>query len=145
TRFLQVRFGVLPALARFRPDVVVTGELGLRTVQACLYSRMTGTPFLIWSEITRQSEGWVQGRKLGLRRYLVRNASGFWVNGRESAEILLDYGADGTRVHGGIIGMDTCGLRGRVSARMPEREALRQALGVKGTVFLFAGQFIPLK
>jgi hypothetical protein len=35
-RYLQLRFGVLPQLLKFRPDLVVSAELGPRSLQAAV-------------------------------------------------------------------------------------------------------------
>lgn len=144
-RWLQLRYGVLPALARFRPDVIVSGEMGPRSLQAMLYAKLRRIPLLLWWEGTQHTEGWVPGWKQRLRRSLVRGASRFWANGRESAELLKSYGARDAQIDEGMIGIDTHRFAAAVERSLPERAAFREALGVSGTVFLFVGQFAPRK
>ncbi len=144
-RWLQLRVDVLPALARFRPDVIVSGEMGPRSLQALLYARLHRIPMLVWWEGTERTEGWVGGWKRRLRRLLVRGSARFWANGRESAELLISYGAKRAQIDEGLIGIDTRSFAGAVARSLPEREALRASLGLGGTVFLFVGQFVPRK
>ncbi|HVX65824.1 MAG TPA: glycosyltransferase, partial [Bryobacteraceae bacterium] len=106
-RWLQVRYELLPSLARFRPDLIVTGEMGPRSLQAMLYARFRGIPLILWWEGTPRTEGWVPGWKRRLRRYLVRGATRFWANGRESADLLASYGALRSQIDEGMIGIDT--------------------------------------
>jgi len=144
-RYLQVRYGIVPALHRIRPRVVVSLELGLRTLQAAWYSRLTGIPMILWWEGTPHSDGWVSENRRRVRRYLVRQAARFWTNGEESAELLREYGADSAAIDRGFIAMDTRGFRETVRSRLPEREAIRNRFGLKGAVILVVGQIVARK
>jgi glycosyltransferase involved in cell wall biosynthesis len=144
-RYLQVGLGVLPALRRIRPDVIVSAEMGLRTLQATLYASWTGTPLILWWEGTSHTEGWVSEKKRRVRRYIVRHAARFWANGAESATLLQEYGAPTAAIDQGMIGIDTHRFAEAVETRLPERDAIRQQLGVTGAVLLFVGRFVPGK
>jgi glycosyltransferase involved in cell wall biosynthesis len=144
-RWVQLRYELLPRLARFRPDVIVSGEMGPRSLQAMLYARLRGIPLVLWWEGTAYTEGWVPGWKRQLRRALVRGAARFWANGRESAELLESYGADRARIDEGMIGIDTHRFSAAVRRSLPRRGEIHGRLGLEGPVLLFAGQFVPRK
>jgi glycosyltransferase involved in cell wall biosynthesis len=144
-RYLQVRYDVIPQLIRFRPDVVVSAEMGLRSLQARMYAKSMKIPLILWSEGTPHSEGWVGGTKLRLRRYLVRFARRVWVNGNESAALAMQYGAKGGQVDTGMIGIDSRAFSEQVRRDLPAREAIRARLGVSGRVLLFVGKLVPRK
>jgi len=58
--------GYLPRLAAFRPDVIVSGEFGWRTLNATVYARAAGIPILVWWE--GRSDTARGGRSRALRR-----------------------------------------------------------------------------
>jgi glycosyltransferase involved in cell wall biosynthesis len=144
-RYWQIRYGILPALFGFRPDVVVSIEFGPRSVQAAAYCSVFDVPLVIWSEGTPHSEGWQSAIRRALRRALVKRARGFWTNGVESSQLLKSYGAKDQNLQDGMIGVSTIRLAEAVRRHLPEREAIRAELGVSGTAFLFSGQLVPRK
>jgi glycosyltransferase involved in cell wall biosynthesis len=145
TRYWQVRYGVLPQLIKFRPDVVVSIEFGPRSIQAATYCAAFDVPLIIWSEGTPHSEGWQSSLRRFVRRSLVKRACRFWSNGAESSELLLSYGARKETLHEGMIGVDTAHLAGQVRDQLQRRAQIRAELGVAGTVFLFSGQLVSRK
>jgi glycosyltransferase involved in cell wall biosynthesis len=144
-RYWQIRYEIVPALFKFRPEVVVSSEFGPRSMQAAAYCAAGGVPLIIWSEGTPHSEGWQGAIRRRIRRALVKRARGFWSNGIESSRLLQSYGAAGENVQEGMIGVSTLHLAQAVRRRLPDRDAIRAELGVAGTVFLFSGQLVPRK
>src|SRR6185437_4615437 len=58
--YLHCPYDTLPQLLRLRPDVLISGELGLRTLQASFYKALNpGCQFVIWATLSEHSE---QGR-----------------------------------------------------------------------------------
>jgi glycosyltransferase involved in cell wall biosynthesis len=144
TRYLQLRNG-LPSLSRFCPELIVSCELGPRSLQALTYSRLKKIPLILWSEGTPHTEGWVSEWKRRIRRYLVTHASRFWTNGQESAHLLGTYGALPEQIDCGLIGVDTHRLLSTLEESRNARDSLRQRLGLRGKALLFVGQFIQRK
>lgn len=144
TRYLHLHNGI-PSLSRFRPDAIVSCELGPRSLQALAYSSVRRIPLTLWSEGTAHTEGWVSTWKQRLRRYLVTHAARFWTNGHESAHLLRSYGALSWQIDCGIIGVDTFRMLAEIERSREHRDSLRASLGLRGTVLLFVGQFIQRK
>ncbi len=144
-RYLQIRFGIVAELWRFRPDVVVSIEFGPRTMQAAVYCAVLNIPLIIWSEGTPHSEGWQGAFRRTIRRTLVKRAQRFWTNGVESSRLLESYGARRQSLDEGMIGVNTLRLAQDVQRHLAQREAIRDELGVAGIVFLFSGQLVPRK
>lgn len=144
-RYVHLKLDVLSKLFRVRPQVIVTGEFGARSAQAMLYGRLTRTPVIVWSEVTRHTETRTSPLKTAMRKAMVKSASGFWSNGHESSLLLEDYGADPERIQPGMTGVDTRFFAVETRRWLPERDRLRAELGVSGTTFLFVGQFIERK
>jgi glycosyltransferase involved in cell wall biosynthesis len=145
-RYLQLRYNLLRHLRDFRPDVVVSSEMGLRTLQAEIYCRMARIPMIIWNEGTIHTEGWVSSGKRVVRRHLTRAARRFWTNGKESTALLESYGAAPDRIDPGMMAVET-GLFGTEVNRAlwQDRDEVRRSLQLEGTTFCFVGEFIRRK
>jgi len=81
-------------LRRLRPDVVVTGEFGLRTILAVIYARLVRrTPLILCatlSERTEHGRGWL---RYLLRKWLVRIPDALITNGASGRRYLNRLGA----------------------------------------------------
>lgn len=98
TRRIHIPYGLPVALARWRPDVVISGGFGAPSLLASIYSRITGCKFLLWSEeIAYVAQGTTRLQR-ALRRYLVRTADGTLAWGRKAESYLrsIGSGADST-------------------------------------------------
>jgi glycosyltransferase involved in cell wall biosynthesis len=84
----------LAQLDLFRPDVVITGELGMRSVLASMHClRRRGTGLVLWATVSERSEA-SRGRLRHLiRRWLVRQADAVIVNGASGARYMVALGA----------------------------------------------------
>lgn len=97
---LDMPYNVVPALSRFRPDVIISGEMGLRTLQAAAYRRMNADCRLaVWARLSEYSEAGRGARRKALRKALVRNADAIITNGSSGRRYLTGLGADPSRVH----------------------------------------------
>ena len=56
SRYLHFTPGYIGHLLRFRPDVVVTNEMGLRTLIALIYGTIARKPVWVWSGVTLHTE-----------------------------------------------------------------------------------------
>ena len=89
---LHLPFSLLPALVRFAPDAIVSGELGARTALAALYAAAARVPLVAWVEGTRARAA-ASGR---LRRcvgpLLLSRARSAVVPGGEARRLLRAWG-----------------------------------------------------
>lgn len=129
----------IPLLRKIQPEVVVTIEFGLKTMWCILYGSIYGVPVILVSEGTLHTEGHVGWIKKGIRKFLIAQCERFWSNGPDSTKLLLQYGADPSRVDEGMTGIDTLEWRSRVSEQMSLRAETRAKWNLKGKVLLFSG------
>ena len=97
---VHVPYDTLPQLLRYRPDCVVSVELGPRTLQALAYKMLRPrTPLLVWCKLSEHSErGWGRVRTLA-RSAIFRWADGVLVNGESGARYVRRFGVpDGSIV-----------------------------------------------
>jgi hypothetical protein len=96
---IHLPYDTIPQLFQFRPNVIVSGELGMRTLQASIFRWIIGrTRLVIWatlSEITEQGRGWLRPI---LRRVLLRSADAVIVNGESGARYVRRFGIDEKRI-----------------------------------------------
>src|ERR1039458_3616511 len=109
-RVLQLPLNTLAILQRFLPDVVISSELGMRTMWAALFCRVRHRPLIAWWEGTPNCDG-TGGLRTLRRTFLLRQASRAWGNGVESARSLTRYGVPRERIDLGMTGIDTIALR----------------------------------
>ncbi len=68
---LHVPWGIVPGLQRFGPDVVVSAELGPRTLLALAWCTVRRVPLVIWSYHSRVSATSASPGRRALRRLLL--------------------------------------------------------------------------
>ncbi|MGI4831779.1 MAG: glycosyltransferase [Janthinobacterium lividum] len=139
TQYLHFNLGLLWWLPRFRPDAILTNELGLRTAIALLYGWLAKVPVWVQWEGTLHSERHVSGWKRRLRSFLTRHIQRWISYGASSSEYLLSLGAPPER----LLEVQNC---------VPQENFLHaSATGSEwfpetpGPVILSVGQFIPRK
>lgn len=93
--FVHIPYDTLSLLSGFRPDFIISGELGLRSALAVLYRMVhPSCPVLIWATLSESSE---QGRgplRWLLRKWLLPRVDGIIVNGRSGERYIrsvIDY------------------------------------------------------
>jgi glycosyltransferase involved in cell wall biosynthesis len=127
-------------LWRLRPDVIVSNELGLRSLGCMIYAKVMNRPWILMSEATNHTEGWVSWPKRLIRKLLISQADGFWSNGKETNQFLIDRGANQEKIMPDMTGIATDEFCQMSRDAMLQRDSMRKDLGLKGLVFLFAGR-----
>jgi glycosyltransferase involved in cell wall biosynthesis len=97
-KFMHIMPGVLWHLLRFRPDAIISIEMGFRSVMALTYAAVFRKPVWIWWGGTLHSE-----RNIGPLRKALRKILTLWVNhwvtyGQTSTEYLLSLGVKRDRI-----------------------------------------------
>lgn len=136
--YVHVPYDTLPQLWRSRPDLVISGELGLRTVFARIYRMLNPrSRLVIWATLSESSE---QGRgrlRNLLRRWLLRGADGFIVNGQSGERYLRSVAPIRVPVFHVPYACDT-----RLFEPVAER---REAPAALASRLVYVGRLIPLK
>jgi glycosyltransferase involved in cell wall biosynthesis len=134
--FVHVPYDTFAQLARFKPDAIISSELGARTVLAAAYKlRHPQVRFAVWATLSEHTES-NRGRLRGLLRpSLLRRADTVFVNGRSGARYVQKLGVPKQRVV--------------LAPYTPDLSAFRNTVqlpGSRGTVrFLYAGLLVERK
>jgi glycosyltransferase involved in cell wall biosynthesis len=144
---LHVPIGLPAALADFAPDVVVSGELGFRTLLALLYSRLARVPLVIWSYHSRVSATAAGPLKRRLRQMLLARARAVVGMGSQARAVLAELGVPEARLFDAPNACDHDALAKALAGIDVEarREAVIRAVGARERIALFAGRLVPMK
>jgi glycosyltransferase involved in cell wall biosynthesis len=97
-RHLHITPGFILHLFRFRPDVVVTNEMGFRTLQALIYGTLTRIPVWVWWGGSPHTEGSIGALRRAMRFVVSRWARRWFSYGQTSTEYLLSLGIPRDRI-----------------------------------------------
>ena len=96
---VHVPFDTVQQLRKFSPDVVISAEMGVRTLFAILYRQLhPRSRLVIWAEAAEPNDG---GRGIArriARRVFVKNADAFLAVGGYTVEYLRRIGADNSKI-----------------------------------------------
>lgn len=97
--YLHLPLDTIGQLKSFDAEVVISNEMGLRTLLAWVYRKThPASRLIVWAEIaelTEQGRGWLRGV---LRRFLAKRADGFIVLGRSGARYIQSLGTDPRKI-----------------------------------------------
>jgi glycosyltransferase involved in cell wall biosynthesis len=97
--FVHLPYDTVGQLRRFRPDVIISGELGMRSWMAAAYKLVTpDVRLMIWatlSERTERRRGFARQR---LRPALLKHADAVLVNGASGARYITAQGMSADRL-----------------------------------------------
>lgn len=144
---LHLPWGIWGDLRRFRPDVILSHELGPRSLVAAAYARWAGVPLALWSYQSRVS-GTQGARREVLRRALLAQAECAIGMGTQAREVLRGWGVPDARIVDAPNAADAAALRARIaSPGQAERVARLRAEWSEGErqVALVIGRLVPLK
>jgi glycosyltransferase involved in cell wall biosynthesis len=140
---VSLPLGLIRDLIAYRPDVIVAGELGIRSFVCWCAAKILGSKFVLSSEEISTSAMGRSKLQLRLRRFLVRRADAFLAWGVPAQEYLLSLNIPASRVSTCAQAVDNeywIGL-----AKLLDRKTERSALGFEGTVFLLVGRAVQRK
>ncbi|MGA7108489.1 MAG: glycosyltransferase family 4 protein [Terracidiphilus sp.] len=89
-------YDVLFELCHFHPDVVLSGELGGRTIQSCIYRILfPGTKLIAWTALSQHTEATRDWLRRTMRSWIVRHIDAAFVNGKSGEAYVRSLGFDG--------------------------------------------------
>ena len=91
---LHIPYDTVAQLRKWRPDAIITGELGARSLQAVMYAQLARVPVVLWatlSDVTEQNRGAVRE---ATRKWLLPRFDAVIVNGEAGARYIRRYRAD---------------------------------------------------
>ena len=94
--FTHIPYDTLPLLWSYRPDVVVTAEVGVRSLIARLYKLLRpNTRLIVWATLSERTEESRGAIRVALRRWLLRRVDAVYVHGASGARYIRSLGFSG--------------------------------------------------
>jgi len=140
---LPIPLGLPYDLARYQPDLVVTGDLGVRTTFALAIARLLRIPIAVWSEEIISSSRGNSFFQKWLRRFLIPRIDYFLPWGTPAAEYLSYMGVAAHRMYQCAQAVHNDYWR-REAERYDQYET-KKILGLSGRVFLSVGRLVARK
>lgn len=143
---LHIPTGLWSDLRAFTPDVIISHELGPRSIVAAAYARASGSRLAIWAYQSRIS-GTQGGRaKRVLRRALLNQADIAIGMGSQAREVLRSLGVEDHRIADAPNSADDVGLAEQLASTGLEQATANIRGRFPGKrVALVVGRLIPLK
>jgi len=140
-------WGLPGALLRFQPDVVISGELGWRTLLAYALCRLLGAQLVIWSYHSKSSATSAGPILRAVRRCLLASAAAVIGMGRQAREALVALGVPPARIFDAPNAHDHDAFLAARARIEPEtvRLALAEGLSCRDRIALVAGRLVPVK
>lgn len=91
---MHIPYDTIIQLARFRPERIITGELGARSLQALLYARATRTPAVLWATLSDHTEQHRGRARNTLRKFMIPRFDRVIVNGEGGARYIRRFRQD---------------------------------------------------
>ena len=143
----HVPWGTFGALRRFRPDVVISTELGARSLFGAVHAAWHRVPFVLWTHHARVSARAIGRARRRLRRALLARADAVIGMGVQAHEVLRGLGVPDERLFDAPNAHDAPAYE-RALAELDSSvvpHALRGALRARERVALVAGRLVPVK
>ncbi|WP_390674559.1 glycosyltransferase family 4 protein [Algisphaera agarilytica] len=144
---LHFPVGLWGDLRRFRPQVVISHELGPRTMLAAAYCKAYGIPLVIWSYQSLVSATQGSGLKQIVRRRLISQASCLIGMGGQARDVLRGWGASDENIIDAPNTADNETLIRRYADAASKNAAqkLRWEFGKGRKIATVIGRLVPLK
>src|SRR4030095_4490384 len=143
TDTLHIPLSLFVDLLRFRPDLIISGEFGLRSVVAYWVAKLRRIPLLLWTEEIPERARDISRLQKKLRAFLIPRATAFLAWGKPAVSYLRSFGVDDERIHYCAQAIDN-DCWARECARF-DRQLVRSELGIRGNAFLTVGRLVEGK
>ena len=143
SRQIHLPIGHFWDLHQFSPDVVISGELGARTLIAAAYTRLFRRRLVVYYEGTTHTDRDLSAKQRWLRRVMRHAPHAYMVNGSQGRDYLQSIRVPAKCVF--EIGEAVDAEPFEEPLTTEKRSAIRNELGVRGQCFLFCGALIPRK
>lgn len=93
---VQVPLDTISQLWRYKPDVVISGEFGARTLSTLLYCRLRPkTRHILWATLSQRTEATRSRWRVRLRQWILRHVDAVFVNGKDGHDYITSLGFKG--------------------------------------------------
>jgi len=143
TKKLHIPLNLFVDVFRYRPNLIISAEFGLRSLVGYAVAKVLRIPMLLWTEEIAErakASSYFQRR---LRAFLVPRTSAFLAWGEPAADYLRYLGVSAEKIHYCAQAVDNEAWA-RECGRCDRRQ-VRNELGIRGKAFLTVGRLVAGK
>ncbi len=142
---LHVNYGVIRALRRLNPDVVLSGGFTPANIAAAVYCRVFNKRYMGWGEVTRRDATGRSAIRTLLRRFIVRHAAGCVASSSEARDAFVSYGIEAQKVLLAPMPIDVDFFRDRTREAKNSAAVAAMRSGYSSPVLLSVGRLTGIK
>jgi len=87
--YLHFPYDTIAQLIRYRPDVIISGEFGFRTLNSVFYRFLfRRTRLIVWATISEDTERYRSQLRVAVREFICRHVDAIFTNGRSGVRYL---------------------------------------------------------
>ena len=141
----HIPIGLPSDLCRYAPDVILSGELGVRTLMAMATARVLNVPVIPWTyHPVAQAES--AHAALGIKRALARRAPAIIGMGTQARQVLRSLGCHDQRIFDAWNAADTNAIERRIASSVHARNVDKiRARYSNQRLAVVVGRLVPMK
>lgn len=144
TERLPLPVGLVLDLIKYKPDIIISGEMGTRSLLAFVYSKLFSTPLIIWSEEISSSAISISRIQKFLRKHIFRYAHGYLAWGAPAKDYLIsELGIDSSKIYKCSQAVDNQFWQSNINYY--KMEEIKSELALKGKTALLVGRLVERK
>lgn len=143
TEWLHVPVKLPVDLLLFRPDIIISGEFGLRSICGYFVAKLRKIPFVLWSEEIQETAQGISKSQEKIRRFLFQRASGFLAWGQPAVNYLRSWNVPVEKICYCAQAVDNDYWKNQVSRY--DKHSVREEMRLTGRVFLLVGRLVKRK
>ncbi len=142
---LHWNYGVLSALRRLNPDVIMSGGFAPANIEAFLYCRLFRKAYVGWGEFTLRDNARSSLVRRLLRRWMTRGSAGSIASSTEARDAFLYYGAPAQSMLTSLMPIDVEWFSRETTAYRLTAESRARRLALSHPVILSVGRLTDAK
>ena len=146
THFLHLQMGLWKNLKEYKPDVILSNDLGLRTILSLFYGKLHHVPVVPWICVSSHTERNNSHVRESIRRYILKNVPCVCTNLTEAKKYLINsLRIPPANIYTTPYAVNVCTFQSHVQEQRRHKYRLKIKLGLRGKVFLYVGQMVERK
>jgi len=140
---LNIPFSLPVDIFKFKPDIIISGEMGLKSLMAYFVARVLKIPFSIWTEEINETAKQISWIQKVIRNYLFNKSTSFLAWGAPAYEHVIANGVAKSKVFRCTQSVDNEYWQSTVSSFL--KPDVRKELNLSGRIFLLTGRLVARK
>ena len=146
TEILHIQYSLYNDLKNYSPDLIVSNELGLRTLISKIYSRLNKIPMIPWICVSSHTERNISTLRKIWRKWLLSNVQNVFTNLTQATEYLQnEFKLKDNQIYNTPYCLDVNKYSAKVNSYLEEKEEIKKDLNLDGKIVTYIGQMIERK